>query len=114
ASAPASVAAVTLDGLLRNHPDAPFMIPAAVSSLAGNELSFVEKLVAAPEWSESRAGLADVFQALGSTIAQGAKADSLNRLLQIAQEGKAPKWQRLALWNGIRASGLRTVDALPA
>jgi mono/diheme cytochrome c family protein len=33
--------------------------------------------------------------------------------LVIAQDAAVPKWQRLALLSGIRASGLRTVDALP-
>jgi len=112
--APPPTRAAPLALLLRNAPEAPFLISAAVSSLSGQELSFLESLLAAREWRESRTGFAEILQALASAVAQAGKSPPLNRLLLIAQGETAPKWQRLALLNGIRASGLRTLDALPA
>jgi mono/diheme cytochrome c family protein len=112
--APVATRFVGLAILLRNEPEASFLTSAAVSGLAGQELAFIEHLLAAPDWRESRAGLAEVFQAIAGAIGQSGKPEPLNKLLQIAQRNAAPKWQRLALLNGVRASGLRTVDTLPA
>ena len=112
AAAPARAAA--LADLLRNDAETPFMIASAVSSLNGGELPFLETLLTAPNWQESRPGFPEVFQTLASAVAQGGKVDQLNRLFQIAASDLGAKWQRLALLNGARASGLREVQGLPA
>jgi mono/diheme cytochrome c family protein len=98
---------------LHRDSDAPFVIAAAISSLAGRELAFVEELLAAPEWRERGAGLEKVLQTIATSIAQSAQAAQLDRLLQIITGGQQPKWQRLALLNGIGSSSVRKVDALP-
>jgi mono/diheme cytochrome c family protein/glucose/arabinose dehydrogenase len=112
--APLSVRTAPLAGMLREAVDEPFVISSVLSGLAGNELAFFEHLLAAREWSELRPGLADVLQSVVGAIVYGGKSEPLNRLLQIAQGDSAAKWQRLAILNGLRASSLRTVDAMPA
>jgi glucose/arabinose dehydrogenase/mono/diheme cytochrome c family protein len=112
--APAPVRLPALADLARADAETPFLIAAVASSLAGNELSFLERLLAAPDWRESRPGLAEVLQTLAAAIAHEGQADRLDRLLQFATNESEPKWQRLALLNGIRGSGLRNVAAQPA
>ena len=99
-----------LAGLLRDDAEAPFLVAAAVSSLPGNEFPFLEHLMAAPEWRESRAGFAEVFQTLASAIAQGGNPDLLDRLFALGVKETGPKWQRLALLNGVKSSSLRNVE----
>ena len=112
--APPAARDATLAALLRSTPEAPFLLAGAISSLHGRELEFLRQLLASPDWREARPGLAEVFQLLASTAAQAGKVGDLNALLEIAVAEKEPQWQRLAVLNGIKASSVRRVDALPA
>jgi mono/diheme cytochrome c family protein len=47
-------------------------------------------------------------------LAQSRNAATLNRLLELAGLKTAPAWQRIALLAGVKASGIRTIDAMPA
>jgi mono/diheme cytochrome c family protein len=111
--APFAVRGPALATLLHRESNAPFLIAAAISSLAGSELAFVKQLLAAPEWRDAAPGLPTVLQTMATAIAQGAQSAQLNRLFEIITADAQPKWQRLALLQGIRSSSLRKLDALP-
>jgi glucose/arabinose dehydrogenase/mono/diheme cytochrome c family protein len=100
--------------LLRDHSGSPFLVAAVVSGLAGKELAFMERLAADPAWSEPRPAFASVFEALASAAVRDGGVDKLNRLFQRIRSEEDPKWRRLALLNGIRASGVRRIAALPS
>ena len=112
--APAAARDATLASLMRNEPNAPFLLAGAVSSLSGRELEFLRGLVASPDWREARPGYVEVIQLFASTIAQAGKAGDLDALLEITVAEKGQKWQRLAVLEGIKTSSVRRVDALPA
>jgi glucose/arabinose dehydrogenase/mono/diheme cytochrome c family protein len=100
--------------LLRHHSESPFLVPAVVSGLAGRELAFLERLTADPEWREPRPGFASVFGTLAGAAVRGGEVETLNRLFHRIRMDEEPKWQRVALLNGIRASGVRRITALPS
>ncbi len=106
-------AAAILAGLLRAEVEAPFLVPAVVSGLAGRELAFLERLAAAPEWRESGKGRASAFEAVAAAIAQGGDAEKLNRLFALVRSEGQPRWQRVALLNGVRSAATRKLAALP-
>lgn len=100
--------------LLRHYSESPFLVAAVVSGLAGKELAFGERLAADAEWTEPRPGFARVFEMLASAAVRDGTVDKLNRLFQRIRAEEDPRWRRLALLNGIRASGLRRITALPS
>jgi glucose/arabinose dehydrogenase/mono/diheme cytochrome c family protein len=100
--------------LLRLHSEAPFLVPAVVSGLAGRELAFLERLASDPEWREPRPGFAGVLGTLAGAAVRGGEAETLNRLFRRIRLDEEPRWQRVALLNGIRASGVRRITALPS
>jgi glucose/arabinose dehydrogenase/mono/diheme cytochrome c family protein len=100
--------------LLRLHSEAPFLVPAVVSGLAGRELAFLERLASDQEWREPRPGFASVFGTLAGAAVRGGEAETLNRLFRRIRLDEEPRWQRVALLNGIRASGARRITALPS
>ena len=102
-----------LADLLRRNSEAPFLVAAVISGLAGKEVDFLERLASDPGWSEPRPGAPGVFETLASTAVRDGKVDTLNRLLRRIHAGEDPKWRRLAMLSGIRASGVRTIPALP-
>ncbi len=111
-TAPARDALLT--DLLRRDVESPFFIPAVVSGLAGRELAFIERLAAAPDWRESRKGYTNVFEALAGAVARSGDTEKLNRLFSLIRTDGETTWQRLALLNGVRFSGVRKIAALPA
>ncbi len=100
--------------LLRSDADTPFVIAAAVSSLAGHELEFLEQLLTSSDWRESRAGYAAVLQTLAGAAVQAGKPGPLDRLLEVIANESGLKWQRLALLNGIKSASVRNVAVQPA
>ena len=100
--------------LLHREATAPFLTAAVVSGLAGSELGFLERLVATPDWRESKPGLAPVFETLAATLVRTSETTKLNRLFQLIGSDAGPAWQRRALLGGIRASGVRNLAALPS
>ncbi|MEY4939349.1 MAG: hypothetical protein RIQ93_1084, partial [Verrucomicrobiota bacterium] len=98
--------------LLAADPEAPFIVPAVVSGLAGREFAFVRFLAAAPGWRESRPGLANVFETLAAALAQGGDAGKLDPLFALIRGEDAPRWQRLALLGGVQTSTVRKVTEL--
>lgn len=112
--APVPTRTAALAGLLHDHPDAAFLVSAAVSGLSGNGLSFVEHILQAADWHEAPERFTEVFNAFGGALAQGRKSATLDRLLQLVASSTAPAVQRLALLEGVKSSGVRTIDAKPA
>jgi mono/diheme cytochrome c family protein len=100
--------------LLRDHSGSPFLIPAVVSGLAGRELAFIERLASDPEWRESRQGFARVFDTLAGAAARDGAVEKLDRLFHRIRTEERPRWQRVALLTGIRASGVRRIAGLPS
>jgi glucose/arabinose dehydrogenase/mono/diheme cytochrome c family protein len=100
--------------LLRHNFESPFLVPAVVSGLAGRELAFIERLASDPEWRESRQGFASVFETLAGAAVRDGEVEKLNRLFHRIRTEEGPKWQRVALLNGIRASGVRRITARPS
>jgi mono/diheme cytochrome c family protein len=111
--APAASRDPALMALLKTDAEAPFVIPAVVSSIPGGELAFLDRLVASPEWRESRPGYANLFESLAGTILQGGDAKNIDRVMQLVSHDAEPKWRRIALMNGLRASTARKLAAMP-
>jgi mono/diheme cytochrome c family protein len=103
-----------LAGLLHDHAESPFLVPAVVSGLAGKELAFIDRLAADPGWREPRPGFAGVFAALAGAAIRDGQVEKLNRLFRRIRTDEEPRWRRVALLNGIRASGVRRITALPS
>ena len=102
-----------LAALLLRDAETPFVIQAVVSSLAGNELGFMERLAASPEWREARPGFANVFEALAASVLQESNATKVERLFELVRTDAQPKWHRLALLNGMRTTSVRKIPAFP-
>lgn len=100
--------------LLRHNSESPFLVPAVVSGLAGRELAFIERLASDPQWRESRQGFAGVFETLAGAAVRDGEVEKLNRLFHRIRTEEGPRWQRVALLNGIRASAVRRIAALPS
>jgi mono/diheme cytochrome c family protein/glucose/arabinose dehydrogenase len=113
AEAPPEVRDSVLAALARKDAGAPFVIPAIVSSLAGGELAFLERLAADPAWRDARAGDAQLVEALAAAILRSGEAPQVSRLLELVRLDTEPTWRRLALLNGMQASGVRRIPVLP-
>ena len=103
-----------LADLLRSDAGSPFLVPAVVSGLAGRELAFIERLAADPHWREPRPGFDAVLGTLAGAAVRGGDVETLNRLFRRIRTEEEPRWQRTALLNGIRASGVRRIAGLPS
>jgi mono/diheme cytochrome c family protein len=99
--------------LARTDADTPYVIPAIVSSLAGDELAFLDRLRSSPEWREERPGYTTLIEVLAATILRGGHEDTVNRLFALIADDAEPKWRRLALLNGMQSSSGRRVAELP-
>jgi len=75
---------------------------AVITGLGGRELGFLEHLLDDKSPGPSKAGCETLLGALAQCVFTEAKADRVNRLLDLAAERPAGKeWQRLALLDGI-------------
>lgn len=111
--APATTRESALAALLLADADTPFVIPAVISSLAGSELTFLERLASSADWSDAKPGLANVFEGLAASVLQEGKAENVERLFQILNKEAQPKWQRTALITGMRSTSVRKLPAFP-
>jgi mono/diheme cytochrome c family protein/glucose/arabinose dehydrogenase len=113
-AAPEAGGLATLADLARRDADTPYMIPAIVSSLAGSEVAFLERLIASPDWRAAQPGFDDLVEVLAATILNGGDQTHLNRLFALVNDAQEPKWRRLALLNGMQSASERRVAAAPA
>lgn len=111
--APAAPRDAALADLVRNDANTPYVIPAVVSSLAGGELAFLERLTASPEWREARPGYATLVEMLAATILNEGDGTKVDRLLALVRAETEPRWRRLALLGGMQSSTARRVAAVP-
>jgi len=111
--APTSARDAALATLLWHDAETPFVIPAVISSLSGSELNFLERLVAFADWRESRPGFDEVFSALAAAVLYEGDGRKLTRLFQLAGNSSQPRWRRLALVDGMRATTVRKIPAFP-
>ncbi len=112
--APPAVRDPALEQLARRDAATPFMIAAIVSSLAGGEIAFLDRIAAAPEWRDERPGAAPLVETLAATILRGGDAAEVDRLLARVRSDAEPKWRRLALLAGLQSATPRRLAARPA
>ena len=103
---------------LYNHADKPYIMDAALSGLAGEELEFLELLLAERRrrTAEHRA---DVIEALSDSIFREGRPSRVGKLIYSTYGRRIQGWQRLAILRGVarnksRANGLlrrKTKDA---
>lgn len=81
----------------------PVVADLVVSALAGREVEFLERLASAAH-SETAAR---TMRSLAATIARKRDPEELQRVLSLATEADEPRWQQVALLEGIRPEGGR-------
>lgn len=75
---------------------------AIITGLGGQELEFLERLLADRNWKTKEPGRGVLFSALAQCVYVEAKPDRVNRLLDVtANPAPAEEWQRMALLDGI-------------
>jgi mono/diheme cytochrome c family protein/glucose/arabinose dehydrogenase len=88
--------------LLASASKQPYLSSAVVSGLKGRELTFLRRLVQTEGWEKQKTGRAHTLQTLASTIINTGNSETINRMVQlIGDEAGLPRWQRLALLDGI-------------
>lgn len=85
---------------LFNHADKPYIMDAALSGLAGEELEFLELLLAERRWrtAEHRAG---VIEALSDSIFREGRPSRVGKLIYSTYGRRIQGWQRLAILRGV-------------
>ena len=85
---------------LYNHADKPYIMDAALSGLAGEELEFLELLLAERRWrtAEHRA---DVIEALSDSIFREGRPSRVGKLIYSTYGRRIQDWQRLAILRGV-------------
>src|SRR5204862_3497894 len=79
-----------------------YLRDAVITGLGGRELEFLERLLDDKSPGPSKAGCETLLGVLAQCVFTEAKADRVNRLLNLAAERPAGnEWQRLALLDGI-------------
>jgi mono/diheme cytochrome c family protein/glucose/arabinose dehydrogenase len=87
-----------LTQILERYAEDPILVDAAVSSLAGQEMIVMDRLMAGNS-SEQRAG--DAITLLAAAIANGKNEPVAQRIFDLAANANRPTWQRLALLRGV-------------
>jgi glucose/arabinose dehydrogenase/mono/diheme cytochrome c family protein len=88
--------------LLARHSEHPLIRDAAVSGLFNRELPFLNRLLAAPEWQEQKAGREKIIRDLSRCVAESRRGDAVNQLLAAAA-GQKSRWVQYAMLDGISA-----------
>jgi glucose/arabinose dehydrogenase/mono/diheme cytochrome c family protein len=112
--APAANRDAALAALLAADANTPFVVPAVISSLAGSEMSFLEQLAVSGDWRDSKPGFVTVFEWLAGSVLNEGNADHVERLFKLLNQDAQPKWQRMALLNGMKGTSVRKLPAFPS
>jgi len=94
----------------------PVLRGAALSGLHDREAGFLARILSDSNWSEKRAGRAELVRALARAIARAGSAAACENLIQAALERDAQRtWQRVAVFEGLLAGRDKgpTGDHLP-
>lgn len=110
-----SEAEAALATVLRKNAAQAYIRDAVITSLAGRELEFVERLLMDKAWNSNTAGFAEALNALARSVFTEAKPERIGRLLEIAaaQIGRT-HWRQLALLDGIIATAPPATPGRPA
>jgi mono/diheme cytochrome c family protein/glucose/arabinose dehydrogenase len=84
--------------MLTLYGEDPIIVDAAISGLAGQEASMLDRVL---ESSASEQKAADAVAMLSATIAKAQNAPAAQRVFDLAAESGRAEWQRLALLRGI-------------
>jgi mono/diheme cytochrome c family protein len=98
--------AIRSDALLavsQRNGDDPIVADLVVSGLAGRELPFLERLLASGDEDADRLGA--TVRSLSRAIVTSGNPAGVQRVLTLAGERSRPRWQRLALLDGVRRPG---------
>ena len=99
--APADGAALLQAELLSRHADQPYMIEAVLSGLRGRELAFMERLMQDAEWKQTGPAYERTIVMLSAAVVKSGNAGDIDRLLAHAAAEGPPRWQRLAVLEGV-------------
>jgi mono/diheme cytochrome c family protein/glucose/arabinose dehydrogenase len=111
--APTGAREAALAELARSDADAPYLVPAIVSGLAGRELTLLERLYASPDWREARPGFANLIEVLAATILREGNPQKIERLFALVNSSADPKWRRLALLSGMQSAPAARFSEMP-
>ena len=101
-------------GLLERDAGKPIVVEAALSSLHGRELEFLERLLDDPAWAVERSGAAAAMGALAQAVLNSDKGPDLNRLLTLVSDPSGrPDWIRAAVLDGLVEAKRRGLAQLP-
>lgn len=87
--------------LLERHAEQPYLVEAVLSGLHGREFAFLERAMQDDGWYESGPGYDRVVATFSSAIIESDNPSDINRLIAHAASEEAPKWQRLAVLEGV-------------
>jgi len=91
--------------LLRRDLEAPFVVDAFMSGLAGREWQTLDTLVRSPLWASDRAEHRALVKALATASSNEGRADLVAALKRSSAESTGrPAWQREAVLEGVQAS----------
>ena len=91
--------------LLRRDLEAPFVVDAFMSGLAGREWQTLDTLVRSPSWASDRAEHRALVKALATAISNEGRAERVAALRRLSAESNGrPAWQREAVLEGVQAS----------
>jgi mono/diheme cytochrome c family protein/glucose/arabinose dehydrogenase len=91
--------------LLRRDLDAPFVVDAFMSGVAGRELHMLERVMRTGAWLEDRPSNRALVAALASAVGREGRPDRLVALRRLTSDGAGrPEWQRMAIAEGLKAS----------
>ncbi len=82
------------------------MRDAVMSSIGGNELAFMQKLIADPEWKTQNAGRSILIETIAGAIARKRNPSELKTLLNMLDvRGTALNWREQAILTGLSIQG---------
>ena len=98
---PAQARENALAAVLQRHGSDPIVVDAAVSGLHGGELAFMRRLRNDTAWMATAVDPPGILKLLAAAVMRGAKPGEVNELIAALGAERVPRWQRLALLEGI-------------
>ena len=100
--------------LLRRDIEAPFVVDAFMSGLAGREWQTLDTLVRSPLWASDRPEHRALVKALATAISNEGRAERVAAVRRLSAESAGrPAWQREAVLEGVQASSRARQPATP-
>lgn len=87
--------------LVTRYAGQPFVTEAVVSGLYDREMDFMETLLQDESWSDSTTGYDHTVNVLASAVIRSGNPERIDRLFAAVASEDRPKWQRLAILEGI-------------